>query len=77
MGVGRGLEPWSGGVGWYYVCVSPDSLCGWQVQVSVYCSCRYLRIFGVPSVQSCCNRTRWSGGSIMAWQSNDAGSPPK
>ena len=23
--------------GWCYVCVSPDSLCRWQVQVSVYC----------------------------------------
>ena len=30
-GVGRGLGPGSGGVG--YVCVSPDSLCRWQVQV--------------------------------------------
>ena len=38
-GVGRvagRLGPGSGGVGWCYVCVSSDSLCRWQVQVSVY-----------------------------------------
>ena len=34
--MGRGLGPGSGGVGWCYVCVSPDSLGRWQVQVSVY-----------------------------------------
>ena len=34
--VGKGLGPGSGGVGWCYVCVvSLDSLCRWQVQVSV------------------------------------------
>ena len=37
-GVGRGLGPRSGAVGWCYVCVS--SLCRWQVQVSVYCAWR-------------------------------------
>ena len=35
--MGRGLGPGSGVVGWCYVCVSLDSLCRWQVQVSVYC----------------------------------------
>ena len=39
-GVGRGLGPGSGAVGWCYVCVSLDSLCRWQVQVSVYCAWR-------------------------------------
>ena len=34
----RGLGPGSGAVGWCYVCVSLDSLCRWQVQVSVYCA---------------------------------------
>ena len=34
-GVGRGLGQGSGAVGWCYVCVSLDSLCRWQVQVSV------------------------------------------
>ena len=42
-GVGRewvgGLDPGSEAVGWCYVCVSVDSLCRWQVQVSVYCTC--------------------------------------
>ena len=33
-GLGQGLE------GWCYVCVSLDSLCIWQVQVSVYCARR-------------------------------------
>ena len=28
------------GLGWCYVCVSLDSLCRWQVQVSVYCAWR-------------------------------------
>ena len=37
-GVGRGLGPGSGAVGWCYVCVSLDSLCRWQAQVSVYCA---------------------------------------
>ena len=37
-GVVRGLEPGSGVVGWCDVCVSLDSLCIWQVQVSVYCA---------------------------------------
>ena len=27
VGVGRGLGPGYGGVGWCYVCVSSDSLC--------------------------------------------------
>ena len=27
-------------MGWCYVCVSLDSLCRWQVQVSVYCAWR-------------------------------------
>ena len=33
---------WSGRVGWCYVCVSCDLdyLCGWLVQVSVYCDRR-------------------------------------
>ena len=35
--VGRVLGPGSGGLGLCYV-VSPDYLCGWQVQVSVYCA---------------------------------------
>ena len=39
-GVGRWLGPGSGAVGWRYVCVSLDSLCRWQVQVSVYCAWR-------------------------------------
>ena len=38
--VGRGLGPGSGGVGCCYVCVSLDSLCRWQIQVSVYCAWR-------------------------------------
>ena len=33
-GLDQGLE------GWCYVCVSLDSLCRWQVQVSVYCAWR-------------------------------------
>ena len=41
---GVGVE-WVGGLdlgleGWCYVCVSPDSVCIWQVQVSVYCDRR-------------------------------------
>ena len=39
-GVGRGLGQGLGAVGWCYVCVSLDSLCRWQVQVSVYCAWR-------------------------------------
>ena len=39
-GVARGLGPGSGALGWCYVCVSLDSLCRWQVQVSVYCAWR-------------------------------------
>ena len=35
-GVGRGL--YQGLEGWCYVCMSPDSLCRWQVQVSVNCA---------------------------------------
>ena len=38
--MGRGLGPGSGAVLWCYVCVSLDSLCRWQVQVSVYCAWR-------------------------------------
>ena len=38
--MGRGLGPGSGALGWSYVCVSLDSLCRWQVQVSVYCAWR-------------------------------------
>ena len=38
--MGRGLGPGSGRVGWCYVCVSLDSLCRWQVQVSIYCARR-------------------------------------
>ena len=38
--MGRGLGPGSGAVGWCYGCVSLDSLCRWQVQVSVYCAWR-------------------------------------
>ena len=37
-GVGRGLGLGSGGVGCCYICVSPDSLCRWKVQVAVYCA---------------------------------------
>ena len=38
-GVGMGLGPGSGAVGWCHdVCVSLDYLCRWQVQVSVYCA---------------------------------------
>ena len=40
LGVGRGLGPGSGGVKCFYVCLSPDSLCRWQVQLSVYCAMR-------------------------------------
>ena len=38
--VGTGGEggEWMRAVGWCYVCVSLDSLCRWQVQVSVYCA---------------------------------------
>ena len=36
--MGRGFGSGSGEVGWCYVCVSLDSLCRWQVQVSVYCA---------------------------------------
>ena len=36
--VGSGLGPWSGRVGWCYVWVNLDSLCRWQVQLSVYCA---------------------------------------
>ena len=39
-GVGRGLGSGSREVGWCYVCVSLDSLCIWQVQVSVYWASR-------------------------------------
>ena len=56
-GRGRGLGPGSGAVGWCYVCVSLDSLCRWQVQVSVYCAWRIPAHLGAPSVQSCC--TLW------------------
>ena len=38
--MGRGFGPGSGAVGWCYFCVSLDSLCSWQVQVSVYCAWR-------------------------------------
>ena len=37
---GEWLGQGSGAVGWCYVCVSLDSLCRWQVQVSVYCAWR-------------------------------------
>ena len=57
--MGRGL----GGVGWCYVCVSCDSLCRWQVQVSVLG--RFLRILGAPSVQSC--RTLWISASYRVF----------
>ena len=47
-GLGQGLGEWGGVMS---VCVvSLDSLCRWQVQVSVYCA----RRIGAPSVQSCC-----------------------
>ena len=39
-GVDRGLGPWSGWVWWCYVCVSPDYLFRWQVQVYVCCARR-------------------------------------
>ena len=36
--------------------VSPDFLCRWQVQVSLYIVLGgYLRILGAPNVQSCSN----------------------
>ena len=38
--MGRGLGHGSGAAGWCYVCVSLESLCRWQVQVSVYCAWR-------------------------------------
>ena len=38
--MGRGIGQGSGAVGWCYVCVSLDSLCRWQVQVSLYCAWR-------------------------------------
>ena len=47
-GLDQGLE------GWCYVSVSPNSLCRWQVQVSVFVLGGYLRILGAPSIQSCC-----------------------
>ena len=34
------LEHGMGRTGWCYVCVSLDSLCRWQVQLSVYCARR-------------------------------------
>ena len=40
LGVGRGLGPGSGRVGWCYVCLTLDHLCMWQVQVYVYCARR-------------------------------------
>ena len=49
-GVGRGLGPGSEEVGWCYVCVSfviLDSLCIWQVQISVCCVC------GIPKHIRC------------------------
>ena len=49
--VGAGTRVWRGGVMSVWI-VSPDSLCRWQVQVSVYCG--YLHILGAPSVQPCC-----------------------
>ena len=49
-GVGRGLEPGSGGVGWCYICASCES--GICIGLG-----GYLRIWGAPSVQSCC--TLW------------------
>ena len=36
--LGLGFTNPVGAVGWYYVCVSLDSLCRWPVQVSVYCA---------------------------------------
>ena len=44
-GLDKGLERWC------YVCESPDSLCRWQVQVSVYCARR------IPAHLRC---TQWS-----------------
>ena len=37
---GERVDERIGFVGWCYVCVSMDSLCRWQVQVSVYCAWR-------------------------------------
>ena len=50
---------WVGGLdqvleGWSYGCVSPDYLCRWQVQVSVYCAgCKHAHL-RCTRVQSCC-----------------------
>ena len=43
-GLDLGLE------GWRYVCVSTDSLCRWQVQVSVYCARRIPSRYMLPIV---------------------------
>ena len=34
--MGRGLGPGFGGMVWCYVYASPDALCRWQFQVSIY-----------------------------------------
>ena len=55
-GVGRGLGPGSGAVGWCYVCVRCES--GFYVDGRSRYLCivlgGYLRIIGAHSVQSCC-----------------------
>ena len=52
--MGRGLGPGSGAVGWCYVCVSLDSLCRWQVQVSVYCAWRIPEVHPVFNLVAPC-----------------------
>ena len=59
------LGPGSGGVEWCYVCVSPDSLCRWQVQIYVYCSCRIPAHVRCTQCQSCC--TLWISASYSVF----------
>ena len=52
--MGRRLGPGSGGVGWCYICVSPDFYVDDRSRYLYIVLGGYLRILAVPSVQSCC-----------------------
>ena len=45
------MDGWLGPGGWYNVCVCCESV--FIVDMAEYVYCRYLRILGAPSVQSC------------------------
>ena len=51
---GGGVCVWQGGLVLCLFAVRMDYACRWQVQISVYCDRRTLRILSAPSVQSCC-----------------------